>query len=1180
MITPRQSSIRPFFFSLLVVSAISSKALHLYQHGGSLDRARLILYFPTFFLQEGILFAAAWILLQRSSVVRSVAGTIATSFIAFLTFILASSQIGFYFVTGSEVRWDAATSVGNDPEGRKLMLSGLRSFLGAAGLLVVLSWLCTTAIWMIACNFFSAVLATKSAEKADEELPLDHLRQNIRRKRLLRLWALLAVMTTVGLRLMRPQVPYNHMSGALPFTFFEALRSKSKPDQLGWAPGGHDKIDTTGRPEWASKFLPHGFQRWKNGPESVHGPEEGQQKPPQNYYNPANDPLRITNLDQNVVEPIVQAIKSRNVPINHVFLVMMESARKDIFPLKAGSHLHHEILSSYHNPDPAIIRHVNSKLSSLTPVAEQLTGEPSGFRDSGNGSDGLWKDTAESGMGGINVNGILTGSSLSFKSAVMNHCGVGPIPVDFMDEVKAKIYQPCIMQILDLFNQLKEDLTGVTTPSIGLNDAQNRNWTSVFLQSITGLYDDQDLLNNQMGFKKAIYSEDIGRLSAKHYHPGMEEVNYFGYAEREVYPYLRDIVNEAIENKQRLFLSHFTSTTHHPWSTPTDFHDEQYFSLDGLMSKHEDMNNYLNTVRYVDGWLGDILKVLDDTGIANETLVVFVGDHGQAFNEDSPVSGTYENGHISNFRIPLVFRHPLLPKIQITANATSMSIVPTILDLLVQTGSLNDKDSTAALDLLNEYEGQSLIRPYQPTHNGRQAWNFGIINAGGTMLSVGSAAVPYRLILPLTEDFEFLFTNLNSDPEEICPLRGWSAEELIPRVRSEHGEKAAQWVNDAEKVGRWQNPPHAPPPRLSRLPPSHTEFLFARLVLDLRSRRIPHPGVHPTPISNPVPMADTYASDPEWADITPIPLNDGSESGAMPLATIAYPDEYLEATSYLRAVMAANEMSERALKLTENVISMNPAHYTVWIYRAKILFALDKDLLEELEWLNGVSLKYLKNYQIWSHRQILMGSETHFPTLPPKELPFLMEMFAQDSKNYHVWTYRHWLVRRFGLWDHPRELEDVDALLKADVRNNSAWNHRYMLRFGPRGDEPDAGMVGSVAGAKAGVHSVVDEDVVDSELEVAKNAILKAPENRSPWWYARGVLRAASRGLGEWEEFAGLFVTGGVIRSTHAVEWLADVYADGRETEAVQMLTLLREKYDPVRKNYWDYRIKMLGQVA
>lgn len=44
------------------------------------------------------------------------------------------------------------------------------------------------------------------------------------------------------------------------------------------------------------------------------------------------------------------------------------------------------------------------------------------------------------------------------------------------------------------------------------------------------------------------------------------------------------------------------------------------------MAKHEDINKYLNAVRYVDTWLGDMMKVLDKAGIANETLVVFVGD--------------------------------------------------------------------------------------------------------------------------------------------------------------------------------------------------------------------------------------------------------------------------------------------------------------------------------------------------------------------------------------------------------------------------------------------------------------------------------------------------------------------------------------------------------------------------
>lgn len=176
---------------------------------------------------------------------------------------------------------------------------------------------------------------------------------------------------------------------------------------------------------------------------------------------------------------------------------------------------------------------------------------------------------------------------------------------------------------------------------------------------------------------------------------------------------------------------------------------------------------------------------------------------GQAFNEDSPVSGTYENGHISNFHIPVVFRHPRLPRIQVTANASTMSVVPTMLDLLVQTKSLNKRDSDIAQDLMNEYEGQSLIRPYKAEHNGRQAWNFGIINAGGTMLSVSSAAAPYRLILPLTTDFEYTFSHLEKDPAEKAVIKEWKRDGLVRRVLREHGREAAQWVQEAEEVARW-----------------------------------------------------------------------------------------------------------------------------------------------------------------------------------------------------------------------------------------------------------------------------------------------------------------------------------------------------------------------------------------
>lgn len=49
---------------------------------------------------------------------------------------------------------------------------------------------------------------------------------------------------------------------------------------------------------------------------------------------------------------------------------------------------------------------------------------------------------------------------------------------------------------------------------------------------------------------------------------------------------------------------------------------------------------------------------------------------------------------------------------------------------------------------------------------------------------------------------------------------------------------------------------------------------------------------------------------------------------------------------------------------------------------------------------------------------------------------------------------RQWLVRRFDLWESPSEIEYIDILLKKDIRNNSAWNHRFFVVFGRDQDVP------------------------------------------------------------------------------------------------------------------------------
>lgn len=55
-------------------------------------------------------------------------------------------------------------------------------------------------------------------------------------------------------------------------------------------------------------------------------------------------------------------------------------------------------------------------------------------------------------------------------------------------------------------------------------------------------------------------------------------------------------------------------------------------------------------------------------------------------------------------------------------------------------------------------------------------------------------------------------------------------------------------------------------------------------------------------------------------------------------------------------------------------------------------------------------------------------------------------MLALDAKNYHTWQYRQWVLCRFddrAQW--KAELSFVEDLLDDDVRNNSAWNHRFFV---------------------------------------------------------------------------------------------------------------------------------------
>ena len=63
------------------------------------------------------------------------------------------------------------------------------------------------------------------------------------------------------------------------------------------------------------------------------------------------------------------------------------------------------------------------------------------------------------------------------------------------------------------------------------------------------------------------------------------------------------------------------------------------------------------------------------------------------------------------------------------------------------------------------------------------------------------------------------------------------------------------------------------------------------------------------------------------------------------------------------------------------------------------------------------------------------------------------------------------------------------------------------------------------------------------------------------------------------EENEGLDFMADCVRSSHAIEYLAKIYDRlGREDVSERALRSLAEKWDPIRRKYWEYRIKQIKE--
>jgi lipoteichoic acid synthase len=184
------------------------------------------------------------------------------------------------------------------------------------------------------------------------------------------------------------------------------------------------------------------------------------------------------------------------------------------------------------------------------------------------------------------------------------------------------------------------------------------------------------------------------------------------------------------------FVAIWTQDTHHPYLNTLN-HDY------GATAPR--LNQYLNAVRATDTLIGQLAEALQTMGLADRTLLVITGDHGEAFGEHGVlIHGS--NVYDEETRVPLLIVNPTLfpRKLVVNRVARQIDIAPTLLGLL-------------GIEVPPDWQGSDLFADDRPLRS--------YIFSGEGTPSFGLVDGDFKYVFDVNNQREELY-NLATDPGE------------------------------------------------------------------------------------------------------------------------------------------------------------------------------------------------------------------------------------------------------------------------------------------------------------------------------------------------------------------------------------------------------------------------------
>jgi sulfatase-like protein len=218
---------------------------------------------------------------------------------------------------------------------------------------------------------------------------------------------------------------------------------------------------------------------------------------------------------------------------------------------------------------------------------------------------------------------------------------------------------------------------------------------------------------------------------------------------------------DAQRGGRPFFLTYLPIAGHHPYET----------SQPGPFPEPDEFGRYRNALHEGDASLGTFMQGLQARGLAEHTLWIVFGDHGEAFGQHEGNYGHSFNLYDENVHVPMLIAAPGLVVRQMRSRrvVSLVDVAPTVLDL-------------AGLPVPEIYQGQSMLAP-----GARMALFFADYSLRWIGLRDGSLKVIHALDSGRSSLFD-----LDADPGERVNLADRHSERVRWYVENLKGWSAAQ----------------------------------------------------------------------------------------------------------------------------------------------------------------------------------------------------------------------------------------------------------------------------------------------------------------------------------------------------------------------------------------------------